>query len=126
MTPKVGTSRVCVKASARDTFTQIRTVFLLGWWVPLTGSALMKMVFDESGHLCGPPVLSTFDPEGDTFRYVRDNLTDAQLEASDGSGALMIVKTIRLPVGPSQLRKQFGCCWTSSDSILFDKNMVKS
>ena len=24
-------------------------LFLLGWWVPLTGSALMKLVFDEIG-----------------------------------------------------------------------------
>ena len=45
----------------------------------------------EERYLCGPRLLSTFDPEGDTFRYVRDNLTDAQLEAADGSGALMIV-----------------------------------
>ena len=52
----------------------------------------------EERYLCGPRLLSTFDPEGDTFRYVRDNLTDVQLEAADGSGALMIVKTIRLSV----------------------------
>ena len=54
---------------------------------------------EEEGCLCGPRIVSTFDPEGDTFRYVRDNLTDAQLEAADGTGALMIVKTIRLSVG---------------------------
>ena len=30
----------------------------------------------EERYLCGPRVLSTFDPEGDTFRYFRDNLTD--------------------------------------------------
>ena len=48
----------------------------------------------------GPRLLSTFDPEGNSFRYVRDNLTDVQLEAADGSGAVMIVKTIRLSVGP--------------------------
>ena len=46
--------------------------------------------------MCGPRLLATFDLEGDTFRYVRDNLTDVQLEAADRSGALMIVKTIRL------------------------------
>ena len=27
-----------------------------------------------------------FDPEGDTFRYTGDNLTDVQLEAAGGSG----------------------------------------
>ena len=40
----------------------------------------------EERYLCGPRLLSTF--EGDTFRYVRDNLTNVQLEAADGSGAL--------------------------------------
>ena len=35
-----------------------------------------------------------------TFQYVRDDLVDVQLEAHGGSGALMIVKTIRLSVGP--------------------------
>ena len=59
----------------------------------------------EERHLCGPRLLSTFDPEGDTFRYVRDNLTDAQLEAADGSSALMIVKTIRLSVGPKSTQE---------------------
>ena len=85
----------------------------------------MSSTKKEERYLCGPRLLSTFDPEGDTFRYVRDNLTDVQLEAADGSGALMIVKTIRLSVGPSQLRKVFGCCWISSDLILFDEIMVK-
>ena len=47
----------------------------------------------------GPRLLVTFDSEGDTCRYVRDNLTDVQLEAAEGSGALMVVKTIRLSVG---------------------------
>ena len=42
---------------------------------------------------------------GTTFRCVRDNLTDVQLEAADGSGALMIVKTIRLSVGPKSTRE---------------------
>ena len=55
--------------------------------------------------MCGPRLLSTFDPEGDTFRYVRDNLTDVQLEAADGSGALMIVKTIRVSVGPKSTQE---------------------
>ena len=55
--------------------------------------------------MCGPRLLSTFDPEGDTFRYVRDNLTDVQLEAADGSSALMIVKTIRPSVGPKSTQE---------------------
>ena len=59
----------------------------------------------EERYLCGPRLLSTFDPEGDTFRYVRDNLTDAQLEAADGSSALMIVKTIRLSIGPKSTQE---------------------
>ena len=54
---------------------------------------------EEERYLCGPRLLSTFDPE-DTFRSVRDSQTDVQLEAADGSGALIMVKTIRLSVGP--------------------------
>ena len=38
----------------------------------------------EDRYLCGSRLLSTFDPEGDTFRHVRENLTDVQLEAADG------------------------------------------
>ena len=68
--------------------------------------------------LCSPRFLSTFDPERDTFRNVRDNLTDLQLGAADGSGAQMIVKTIRLPVGPKSTPEG---CWISSDSILCDE-----
>ena len=56
-------------------------------------------------YLCGPRHLSTFDPEGDTFRYVRDNLTGVQLEAADGLGALTIVKTIRLSVRPKSIQE---------------------
>ena len=41
----------------------------------------------EERYCCGPRLLSTFDPEGVTFRCVRDNLTDLRLEAADGSGA---------------------------------------
>ena len=55
--------------------------------------------------MCGPRLLSTFDPEGDTFRPVRDNLSDVQLAAADGSGALMIVKTIRPSVGPKSTQE---------------------
>ena len=57
-------------------------------------------------YLCGPRLLSTLHQEGDTFRYVRDNLTDIQFV-------------------PSHPRKVFACCWISSDSILCDENMVK-
>ena len=33
-------------------------------------------------YLCGPRLLATFDPEGGTFRYVRDNLTDGTVGSS--------------------------------------------
>ena len=75
----------------------------------------------EESYLRGPRLLSTFDPEGDTLRCVRDNLTYVQLEAADGSGALMIVKTIRLSVGPKSIQEVLCCCWISSDLILFDE-----
>ena len=39
------------------------------------------------------------------FSPVRDNLTDVQLEAADGSGALIIVKTTRLSVGPKLIQQ---------------------
>ena len=65
----------------------------------------MSSTKKKGRYLCGPVLLSTFDPEGDTFRHVRDNLTDVQLEAADGSGALMIVKTIRLSVGPKSTQE---------------------
>ena len=52
--------------------------------------------------------LFAFDPEGDTFRYVRDNLTDLQLEAVDGPGVQMIVRTIRLSVGPKSTQEGVG------------------
>ena len=38
----------------------------------------------EERYLCDPRLLSPFDQERDTFRNVRDNLTDVQLEAGDG------------------------------------------
>ena len=40
-----------------------------------------------------------------------------QLEAVDGSGALMIVKTIRFSVGPKSTQEVLGSCWISSDEI---------
>ena len=80
----------------------------------------------EEKYLRRPRLLSTFDPEGDTFRYVRDNLTDLQLETADGLGAQMLVKTIHLSLlVPRQPKKVFACCWISSDSIVCDENMVK-
>ena len=72
----------------------------------------------EDRHLCGPRLLYTFHPEGDTFRYVRDNLTNVQLEAFDGSGALMIVKTIRLSMGPRSIQDGVLLLLDSSDDSL--------
>ena len=65
----------------------------------------MSSTKEEERYLCGPRLLSTFGPEGDTFRYVRNNLTDVQLEAADGSGVLIIVKAIRLAVGPKSTQE---------------------
>ena len=63
----------------------------------------------EERDLCGSRLLSTFDPEGDRFRCVRDNLTR------------FVSRLV-----PSQLRKLFDCCcWLSSDSILIDEIIVK-
>ena len=59
----------------------------------------------EERYFCGPRLLSTFDSKGDTFRNVRDNLTDPQLEAADGSGVHMIVKTSNLFVGPKSTQE---------------------
>ena len=56
-------------------------------------------------YLCGPRLLTTFDPEEDTFGYARDILIDVKLEAADGSSALMIVKTIRLSVNPKSTQE---------------------
>ena len=63
----------------------------------------MSSTKKEERYLCGARLLSTFDPEGDTFRYVRDKMTDLQLEAADGSGALMI--TILLSAGPKSTQE---------------------
>ena len=72
----------------------------------------------EERYMCGPRLLSTVDPERETFRHVRDNLTDLQLEAADGSNAQIIVKTMRLSVGPMSTQKVFAFCWISVDSVL--------
>ena len=39
------------------------------------------------------------------FDTLGDHLTDVQLEAADGSSALIIVKTIRLSVGPKSTQE---------------------
>ena len=65
----------------------------------------MSSTKEEERYLCGPRLLSTFDPERDSFRHVRDNLINVQLEAADGSGALMIVKTTGLSVGPKSTQE---------------------
>ena len=102
---------------------EVATLELFGQRVKLFVSSTKE----EEIYLCRLRFLSTFDPEGYTFRYVRDNLIDVQLEATDGSSALMIVKTISISLlVPSQLRKVFGCCWISSDSILSDDNCGKT
>ena len=41
--------------------------------------------------LCGPRLLARFEPESDAFRIVREQLTDAQLTAEDGSGGTAII-----------------------------------
>ena len=78
----------------------------------------------EETYLCGPRLLSTFDPEGDTFRYVRDNLTDVQLETADGSSALLIVKTIRLSVGPKTTQEGVRLLLDFFTLNFFDEIMV--
>ena len=76
----------------------------------------------EERYLCGRRLLATFDPEGNTFQYVRDDMTDVQLEAADGSGAPDDCQERYVSrLVPSQFRKVFGCCWISSDLILFDE-----
>ena len=65
----------------------------------------MSSAKKEERYLCGPRLLATFDPEGDTFRHVRENQTEEQLEAADGSGARRIVKTIRLSLGPKSIQE---------------------
>ena len=80
----------------------------------------------EERYLRGPRLLSTFDPGTDTFRYVRVDLTDVQLEAADGSRAQMVVATCRFfLLVPNLIRKVFARCWISSDAILCDEIMVK-
>ena len=56
----------------------------------------------QESYLCGPRLLFAFDPERDTFRHVRDKLTNLQLEAADGSNAQTVVKIIRLSLCPKE------------------------
>ena len=67
-------------------------------WNHLTSERNSSCLLRKKRFLCGPDFSRL--TEGDTFRYVGDNLADAQLKAADGPGAVMIVKTIRLSVGP--------------------------
>ena len=47
--------------------------------------------------------------------------TDVQLEAADGSGHLMIVKTIRLSVGPKSIQEGVRLLLDFFRLILFDE-----
>ena len=59
---------------------------------------------EEERYLFGPRLLSTF-VQKETLFDMSETLTDIQLEAADGSSALMIVKTIRLSVGPKSTQE---------------------
>ena len=56
-------------------------------------------------YLCGPRLLSRFDPESDTFKHVRANISNEQLEKEDGEGALLVVKIIRASTGPKSMQE---------------------
>ena len=55
--------------------------------------------------LCGPRLLARFAPESDSFRIVRETLTDAQLTAEDGSGGTAIVRALRVQLGPRSMQQ---------------------
>ena len=55
--------------------------------------------------LCGPRLLSRFQPESDAFRIVREQLTDEQLTAEDGSGGQAIVLALRMQLGPKSMQQ---------------------
>ena len=55
--------------------------------------------------LCGPRLLARFAPESDSFRIVREALTDAQLTAEEGSGGPAIVKALRAQLGPKSMQQ---------------------
>ena len=67
-------------------------------------SSRQKKKRDER-YLRGPRLLSAFDPEGDTARYVSDNLTDFQLEANHGAGATAIARLVRTSVEPKSAQE---------------------
>ena len=75
--------------------------------------------------MCDPRLFSTHFPARDTFPYVRQNLAYVQLEAADGSGACMILKTIRLSIGPKSTQDGVRFLMDSSDSVLCDERKVK-
>ena len=50
------------------------------------------------GDTCGPRLHSTCDPEGHTISICRDNLTDVQLEAADGSPLVLLTAWLSHPL----------------------------
>ena len=95
---------------AEQQFSQFHDVL---WWSKESYSCIPRWneeaatleSFDQRVNCAALDVSPRLTQKGDTFRYVRDNLTDVQTEAADGSGALMIVKTIRLSVGPKSTQE---------------------
>ena len=85
-----------VSLAAEQRFTQFRDVFCSPFIPRWNEEAATLESFDyrvklfvfptkkREKYLYGPRLLSTFDTEGYTCRRVRDNLTDAQLKATDG------------------------------------------
>mgnify|MGYP002807585969 CR=1 FL=1 len=65
---------------------------------------VMSTKKDEKS-LCGPRLLARFQPESDSFRIVREALTDVQLTAENGSGGLAIVAALRLQLGPKSMQQ---------------------
>ena len=55
--------------------------------------------------LCGPRLLARFEPESDSFRIVRESLTDAQLTAEYGSGGKALVASLRVQLGPKSMQQ---------------------
>ena len=65
---------------------------------------VMSTKKDEK-YLCGPRLLARFEPESDSFRIVREALTDAQLTAEDGSGGKAVVAALRVQLGPKSMQQ---------------------
>ena len=55
--------------------------------------------------LCGPRLLARFAPESDSFRIVREALTDDHLTKDDGSGGRAIVQALRVQLGPKSMQQ---------------------